>query len=148
MAAVPVISWNVFSHCQLAGAGGLVQVVSILDLNGSIVGEWFKGGFIKAIPSPPLKSLGKGHWSHTLNTAGGSAGEEEGVIGSHIGETSGISSEGQGYGWDCTMRGKKKQCYKLILYKACNTNWRTRMKQRTTKLCTVKHILSTKWLLH
>jgi len=107
MAVVPVISRNVFSHCQLAGAGGLVQVVSILDLNGSIVGEWFKGGFIKVIPSPPLKPLGKGHWSHTFNSACGSAGEREGVVRSHIGKTSSISSEGQGYDWDCTMRAKK-----------------------------------------
>ena len=75
MAVVPVVLRNVFSHCQHAGAGGLVQVVSILDLNGGITGELCQTCCIRAIPLQPQKPLGKGHIPHTLNTAGGSAGE-------------------------------------------------------------------------
>ena len=104
MAAILVISRNVFSHSQHAGAGGLVQVVSILDLNGGIVGELCQTSCVRNTPPPPSESLGKGHIPHTLNTAGGSAGEGEGVIGSHIGETSGVGSESDSQGWDCIMR--------------------------------------------
>ena len=77
------------------------QVVSILDLNGGITGEWVKVQHRRTIPSQPQKLLGKGHWSHTLNTGGGSAGEGEGVVGRHIEETSGVGSEGDGYSWFC-----------------------------------------------
>ena len=54
---------------------------------------------------PPLKPFGKGHIPHTLNTAGGGAGEG-GVVGSHIGETSGVGSESDSYGWDWPVRTK------------------------------------------
>ena len=101
LAAVPVVLRNIFCHCQHAGACGLVQVVFILDLNGSITGEWDKVKLRRAIPSQPQKPLGKGHIPHTLNTAGGSAVEGEGVVGSHIGETSGVGSKGCNYSWDC-----------------------------------------------
>ena len=103
---VAVVSRAVFSHCQPAGAGGLVQVVSILDLNGSITGELCQTYCIRTIPSPPQKPLGKGYIPHTLNTTRGSAVEEEGVVGSHIGETSGVGNEGDSQGWDCIMRGE------------------------------------------
>ena len=56
----------------------------------------------RAIPSPPLKSLGKSHIPNTLNTDGGGAVEGEGVVRSHIGETSGVGSEGHSYGWNCS----------------------------------------------
>ena len=108
---VPVVSRNVFSHCQHGGAGGLVQVVSILDLNGGITGELCQTCCIRTIPSQPLKPLGKGHIPHILNTAGGSAVEEEGVVGSHIGETSGVRSESQSYGWDYIVRAKEMLLY-------------------------------------
>ena len=39
LAMVPVVLRDIFSHCQYARAGGLVEVVSILDLNGGITGE-------------------------------------------------------------------------------------------------------------
>ena len=100
---VAVVSRDVFSHCQHAGAGGLVQVVSILDLNGGITGELCQTCCIRTIPPPPSESLGKGHIPHTLNTAGGSAVEGEGVVGSHIGEMSGVGSESDSQGWDCIM---------------------------------------------
>ena len=99
---VLVVSRDVFSHCQHAGAGGMVQVVSILDLNGGITGELCQTYCIwRNISSQPQKPLGKGHIPHTLNTAGGSAGQGEGVVGSHIGETSGVWSESDSQGWDC-----------------------------------------------
>ena len=97
---------DVFSHCQHAGAGGLVQVVSIMDLNGSIASELCQTCCIWTISSPPQKPLGEGHISHFLKTAGGSAGEGEGVVGSHIGKTSGVGSEGDCQGWDCIVRGE------------------------------------------
>ena len=83
----------------------MVQVVSILDLNGGIVGELCQTCCIRTIPPPPSQCLGKGHIPHTPNTAGGSAGKGEGVIGSHIGETSGVWSESDSQGWDCIVRG-------------------------------------------
>ena len=97
---------DVFSHCQDAGAGGLVQVISILDLNGTITGEWVKVQLRRTIPSQPQKSLGKSHIP-PINTAGGSAGEGEGVVGSHIRETSGVGNESDGYSWDCIVRANK-----------------------------------------
>ena len=104
---VPVVSRDVFSHCQHAGAGGLVQVVSILDLNGVIVGELYQTCCIWTIPPPPGECLGKGYIP-VLNTAGGCAGEGEGVVGSHIGETSGVGSESDSQGWDCIYSEKGK----------------------------------------
>ena len=91
---------NVFSHCKHAGAGGLVEVVSILDLNGIITGELCQTCCIRTIPAPPSECLWQGHISHSLNTAG----EEEGVVGSHIGETSGVGSESDSQDWDCIVR--------------------------------------------
>ena len=111
MAAIPVVLRNVFSHCQHAGDSWLGQVVSILDQNGGITGEWVNGELRRSIPSQPLKPLWKGNNPQTLNNAGGSAVEEKGVVGSHIGETSGVSSEGQGYGWDCIVRAKETLLY-------------------------------------
>ena len=104
---VLVVSRNVFSHCQHAGAGGLVQVVSILDLNGDITGKWVKVRLRGAIPSKPHKALGKDNIPHSLNTAGGSAVEGEGVVGSHIRETSCVGSEGHDHGWNCVVRANE-----------------------------------------
>jgi len=53
----------------------------------------------RAIPSQPHKPLGKGYIT-PINTCGSIAGEGEGIVGNHIGETSGVSSEGHSYGWD------------------------------------------------
>ena len=100
MAAVSVVSRDVFSHCQDARAGGLVQVVTILDLNGSIVGEWVKVHLRRAIPSEPQEPLGKRYIPHTLNTARSSADEGESVVRSHIRQTSSVGSEGHSYGWN------------------------------------------------
>ena len=75
-------------------------------MNGSIVGELCQTCCIRTIPAPPSECLWQGHISHTLNTAGGSAGEEEGVVGSHIGETSGVWSESDSQDWDCIVRGE------------------------------------------
>ena len=55
------------------------------------------------MPSQPQKPLGKGN-TPLPNSAGGSAGEGEGVVGSHIGETSGVCNESDGYSWDCIVR--------------------------------------------
>ena len=107
-ATVAVVLRNVFSHCQHAGAGGLGQVVSILDLNSGITGELCQTCCIRTISAPPSKPLGKGHIPHTLNTTGGSAGEGEGVVGSHIGETSGVGSESDSQDWDCIVRGENR----------------------------------------
>ena len=52
----------------------------------------------------PQKPLGEGHTPHTLNMAGGSAVEGEGIVGSHIGEMIGVGSESDGQGWDCIVR--------------------------------------------
>ena len=100
---IPIVSRNDFSHCQQASKLG--QVVSILDLNGIITGELCQTCCTRAIPSPPLKPLRKGN-THSLNTTGGSAVEGEGIVRSHIGETSGVGSEGDSQGWDCIMRGE------------------------------------------
>ena len=84
----------------------MVQVVSILDLNGGITRELCQTCCIRSISPPPQKPLGEGHISHSLNTAGSSAGEEEGVVGSHVGETSGVWSESDSQDWDCIVRGE------------------------------------------
>ena len=42
----------------------------------------------------------EGPHPHTLNMAGGSAVEGEGIVGSHIGETIGGGSESDSQGWD------------------------------------------------
>ena len=104
MAVVLVVLRDFFSHCQYARAGRVVQVVTFHNVDGSIACKQCKGTFRRAIPSQPLKPLGKGHIPHTLNTAGGSAVERESVVGSHIGETSGVGSESQGYGWNCPKK--------------------------------------------
>ena len=49
----------------------------------------------------PQKPLRKGHTPHTLNMTRGSAGQGEGVVRSHIGETSGVWSESDSQDWDC-----------------------------------------------
>ena len=108
LAAILVVLRDIFSHCQYARAGGLVQVVTFHNVDGSIACKQVKGTFRRAISSQPLKPLGKGHIPHSLNTAGGSAGEGDDIVGSHIGETSGVGGESQGYGWDCP---KTKEYY-------------------------------------
>ena len=85
----------------------MVKVVPILNLNGGITGEYVKEELRRAVPSEPQKPLWKGNNPHTLNTAGGSAVEGESVVGSHIGETSDVGSESQGYDWDCIVRAKE-----------------------------------------
>ena len=101
---VLVVLRNVFSHCQHAETGGLGQVVSILDVNGGVTGELCQTYCIwRNIAPQPQKALGQGHTPHTLNMAGGSAVEGEGIVGSHIGETIGVGSEGDNQGWDCMV---------------------------------------------
>ena len=117
LTVVLVVSRDVFSHCQHAGASWLGQVVSILDLNGSIAGEQCQTRCIRTITSPPQKPLRKGN-THSLNTTGGSAVEGKGIVRSHIGETSGVGSEGDSQGWDCIVRGENG-IYSCIVKKVC-----------------------------
>ena len=62
--------------------------------------------------------------------AGASATEGEGVVGSHIGETSGVGSEGHSYGWDYSKRERISSLQILL-----QLNLQQVMQVRTVHMC-------------
>ena len=95
-AAVAVVSSSGLSHCQYTGAGGLVQVGGG-DEDGAIASDGSQATCWWPNPPSPIECL---WWNHSLRDSG-SAGEEEGIVGSRVGETSSVGSELQLNGGVC-----------------------------------------------
>ena len=88
-AAVAVVSSSGLPHCQYTGADGLLVQVGGVDEDGAIASDGSQATRWCPNPPSPNECL---WWDHSLRNSG-IAGEEEGVVGSRVGEASSVGSE-------------------------------------------------------